>query len=190
MIGVWDWSGRMMNVVNLNLDALALGLPAVTPAFGASLAEAAAVCLDSQGHRSGVEILVEGDFSGCFRMNWAAAVTAQMRRCWNDAEYATEQGAYGLAFLIVQQLTAYTVIERSIKGTGFDYWLGEVSPNTVLSFERKVRLEVSGILQGQESRIRARVKEKVQQTQQYGSRLPAYVVVIEFGQPQARMVQR
>jgi hypothetical protein len=180
----------MADVTDLNLDALAIGLPAVTPAFGASLAEAAAVCLDSQGHRSGIEMLIEGDFSACFRVCWSIAVTGQMQRCWNDMEYATEQGAYGLAFLIVQQLTGYTVIERSIKGTGFDYWLGEALPTGALAFERKVRLEVSGILQGQERRIRARVKEKVQQTQQYGSRLPAYVVVIEFGQPQARMVQR
>jgi hypothetical protein len=176
-------------MMNLDLDSLAIGLPAITPAFGAALAEAAAVCLDAQAHRSGVEMLVEGDFSGCFRVNWSA-VTTQMQRCWNDMEYATEQGAYGLAFLIVGQLTGYTVIERSIKGTGFDYWLGARLPTGTLAFERKVRLEVSGILQGQESRIRARVKEKVQQTQQYEHPLPVYVVVIEFGQPQARMVQR
>ncbi|MFM2431562.1 MAG: hypothetical protein RLZZ511_2775 [Cyanobacteriota bacterium] len=180
----------MVDSADLNLDALATGLPAVTAAFGAALGEAAMVCLDSQGHRSGVEIVVEGDFSACFRVGWSMAVTEQVRRCWNDLPYATEQGAYGLAFLIVQELTGYAVIERSIKGTGFDYWLGEALPISQLAFERKVRLEVSGILQGQESRIRARVKEKIEQTQQYGSRLPAYVVVIEFGQPQARMVQR
>jgi hypothetical protein len=178
-----------MNAVILNLDGLSMGLPAITPAFGASLAEAGAVCLESQGHQPGIEMLVEGDLSGCFQLDWSS-VTAQMLRCWNDMEYATEQGAYGLAFLIVQQLTGYTVIERSVKGTGFDYWLGDMSLTGALAFERKVRLEVSGILQGQESRIRARVKEKVQQTQQYKNPLPVYVVVIEFGQPQARMVQR
>ena len=171
----------------LDLAALGAGLPAITPAFGQSLAEAGAVCLESQGHETGVAIAVEGDFTAHFTIGWQA-VTEQMRRCWNDAEYATEQAAYGLAFLIVERLTDYTIIERSIRGTGFDYWLGIATDE--LPFERRVRLEVSGILQGTPGRVNARVKEKVAQTQQYASQLPAYVVVVEFSQPQARMVQR
>jgi len=35
----------------LKLQELATGLPAITPAFGACLAEAAAVCLEGNGHR-------------------------------------------------------------------------------------------------------------------------------------------
>jgi hypothetical protein len=38
----------------LNLAALHQGLPAITPAYGVTLAEAAAVCLNAQGHQSGV----------------------------------------------------------------------------------------------------------------------------------------
>ncbi len=36
-------------------------------------------------------------------------------RCWNDEEFTTEQAAYGIAFLIVRELTDLTVIERSRK---------------------------------------------------------------------------
>jgi len=37
------------------------------------------------------------------------------------------------------------VIERSRKGTGFDYWLGSADEVGELPFQNKVRLEVSGI---------------------------------------------
>ena len=177
----------MNDLERLDLAKLGDGLPAITPAYGQSLAEAGAVCLESQGHEVGVDIAVEGDFTARFNIHWGA-VTDQMRRCWKDAEYATEQAAYGIAFLIVQQLTDYTVIERSIRGTGFDYWLGIAADE--LPFERRVRLEVSGVLQGTTGRVNARVKEKVVQANRYASKLPAYVVVVEFSQPQARMVQQ
>ncbi|MFN6464942.1 MAG: hypothetical protein RMZ41_024415 [Nostoc sp. DedVER02] len=39
----------------LILTKLGEGLPAITPSFGAALAEACAVCLDEQGHLQGVE---------------------------------------------------------------------------------------------------------------------------------------
>jgi hypothetical protein len=48
------------------------------------------------------------------------------------------------AILLMRALTGYTVIERSRKGTGFDWWLG-TEDNL---FQGKVRLEVSGILRG------------------------------------------
>lgn len=65
-------------------------------------------------------------------------------RCWNDEEFTTEQAAYGIAFLIIRELTDLTVIERSRKGTGFDYWLGTTTDEGQ-PFKNKVRLEVSGI---------------------------------------------
>jgi hypothetical protein len=34
-------------------------------------------------------------------------------------------GAVGVAVLLSKQLTGFTVIQRSRKGTGFDYWLGD-----------------------------------------------------------------
>src|SRR5438105_9337121 len=101
-----------------------------------------------------------------------------MRRYWNDLEEATEQGAYGLAILLVRALIGYTVIERACKGTGFDWWLG----NDDNSLQRMARLEVSGILQGEAWRVRSRVAAKVVQTERSNSSgLAAYVVVVEFG---------
>ena len=43
------------------LDNLSLGMPGITPTFGATLAEAATVCLEAQSHNSGVKMAVDGD---------------------------------------------------------------------------------------------------------------------------------
>ena len=67
----------------LNLADLQKGLPAITPAFGAALAEACAVCLTEQAHEQGIELQVEGDLAGTFQLFWPN-VTDQMKRCWND----------------------------------------------------------------------------------------------------------
>ena len=58
-------------------------------------------------------------------------------------------------------------------------------------FQGKKRLEVSGILRGNEANLKARVKEKVRQTNrsdQIG--LPAIVVVVEFSSPRSRVIKK
>lgn len=66
--------------IEIVLADLAQGLPAITPSLGAALVEACAVCLEEQGHTSGVEIKVDGDFTAKFKLRWQA-VTEQMLRC-------------------------------------------------------------------------------------------------------------
>jgi hypothetical protein len=167
----------------LNLQSLNQGLPAITPAFGAAIAEAGAICLTNEAHEPGVTLKVEGEFSTTFKLDWQP-VTEQTRRCWNDEEYTTEQAAYGIAFLLILQLTKFTVIERSRKGTGFDYWLGIQDSFTTLPFQRMARLEVSGIRKGNRAQINARVKQKTEQTRASDVQgLPAYIIVVEFSRP-------
>jgi hypothetical protein len=167
----------------LNLQSLHQGLPAITPAFGAAIAEAGAICLTGEAHESGVILEVKGEFSTRFQLDWQP-VTEQAQRCWNDEEYTTEQAAYGIAFLLILQLTKLTVIERSRKGTGFDYWLGSQDSTRILPFQRMARLEVSGIRKGNQSQINARVKQKTEQTGASDAEgLPAYIIVVEFSRP-------
>jgi hypothetical protein len=179
----------MENWPILALTELNQGYPGLTPAYGAALAEAAAVCLNSQGHRSGTTLTISGDVTAQVELQWPG-ITDQMLRCWHDEEYTTEQGAYGIACLLIHQLTPYTIIERSIKGTGFDYWLGDAPDQPGLPFQQKIRLEVSGIRKGIPSRIRARVERKKAQTQRSDGLLPAYVIVVEFSHPLSIVVQR
>jgi hypothetical protein len=122
------------DAIELSFDRLIGGFPHIPPERGAMMAQAAVVCLNHQGHSPGVGLVVDGDFSAAFTLSWSGDVTEAMRRFWNDLEEATQQGAYAVAILLLHTLTGYTVIERSRKGTGFDWWLGN---ETIYSRERR-----------------------------------------------------
>lgn len=164
-------------------------IPAITPSIGSMLAEAAAVCLESQGHIPGVFLLIRGGKSNGYKVTWAP-ITAQARdRAWNDESNATEWGAVGIAILLAKPETGYDAVDQSRKGTGFDYWLGDASDAPV--FQHKARLEVSGVRQGDDDAVRARVRQKLRQTDQSaGMSLPAYAIIVEFGRPLAEVRQR
>src|ERR1700736_2971627 len=175
------------DAIALTLDSLVHGFPHIPSEGGAMMAQAAAVCLDHQAHTSTVRLVADGAFTAAFSLSWSEGVTEAKRRFWNDLEEATQQGAYAVAILLIRALTGYTVIERSRKGTGFDWWLG-TEDNL---FQRKARLEVSGILRGTTRRISSRIKARMGQTRQSDNlALTAYVVVVEFGTPRAKVVQR
>ena len=129
---------------HLNLSDLSNGLPAIPSAFGETLAQVGGLCLESQDHGRGVQLFVRGDRDNCYSLEWPQ-VTEQVLRGFNDPEEATEFGAVSVAILLAKSEVGYSVIERSRKGTGFDYWMGEESE---FPFERKARLEVSGIRRG------------------------------------------
>jgi hypothetical protein len=173
-------------VPSLNLFSLRDGMPGITAEFGAGLAQAAAVCLEDRGHQNGVKITVMGDNPATFSLHWETT-TDQMRRCWNDHEVCTEHGAYCLSFLLLKALGRFTVLERSRKGTGFDYWLGEEGD---LPFQKKARLEISGIRNGDERAIRSRVKQKLAQTSPSDGTTPAIISVVEFSTPLTHLVKK
>jgi succinate dehydrogenase/fumarate reductase flavoprotein subunit len=171
------------NPVRFHLTALAEGImPGLTRAYGAQLAEAAAVCLENREHKSGVTFHLTGWKGAQFLMEWAA-IDERARRSNNDLQEATERGAYGIAILIVCHLTGMVVLERSAKGRGFDYWLGDEEEDGDELFQKKARLEVSGILSGSHSEVQARVRRKQEQMKPSDRLAPGYVAVVEFGTP-------
>jgi hypothetical protein len=95
-------------------------------------------------------------------------------------------GAEGVAILLIRRETGYVAIERAAIGTHIDRWLGHESDAPY--FQRKARLEVSGILRGSDGDVRRRVREKMDRLALTGDRLPAYVVVVEFSGPLAEVV--
>jgi hypothetical protein len=91
----------------------------------------------------------------------------------------------------MRSLTGYTVVEQSVIGSGFDWLIGPETSDDEGIFQDNMRLEISGILQGDEAQIKRRVKEKLQQTNvsdDWG--MPAYIVVVEFSKPHSRVVQK
>lgn len=169
----------------MDISVLNVGFPGISPAWGASLAEAASVSLEVQGHKSPQACSVEGSVQAVHDLTWPAT-TRQIMRTWADSDEAVEHGAYGMAALLVHEHTELVVVERSRKGTGFDYWLGRKNEEADL-FQKTARLEVSGIGKGDASAVTSRVNAKMKQTTVSDGTLPAYIVVFEFGTPTARV---
>lgn len=165
----------------IDLRELQRGQPGLTPEAGAFLAQAGVVCLESQGHTSGGALAMSGALGeSAEELRWEPA-DAQARRTWNDLQEATEYGAVGIAILLIQRHTKHAILKRARKGTGFDYWLGSPDQHP---FQHKARLEVSGLLKGTPAAVRARARQKGEQTRLPGRTFPTYVVVVEFGAPQ------
>ena len=172
----------------LDLNELGLGLPGITPEWGKAMAQAAGVCLESQGHRQGVQLHVTGVGENTYVLHWPLT-TGQTLRAFADFQEATEFGATAIAVLLAKKEFRYAAIERAVKGTGIDYWLGPETDGPPFQF--KARLEVSGILRVEgndkevESEVASRIRQKLRQTQPSSGSLPAYVIVVEFGTPLA-----
>jgi len=150
------------------------------------ICEAARVCLDYHQLANLSTLRVAGAFRRSYRIDWASA-DEETLRSHADLQEAVEQGAYGLAFLLITDLTEHSVIERSVKTTGFDFWLGDKVDK---GLQRKARLEVSGILENP-GKISGRTERKKRQTKRSDSvMLPAYVVIVEFSEPQSRVAKR
>ncbi len=150
------------------------------------MAEAAGVCLELQRHSQGVLLRVRGNVSKRHELIWPS-IDAQTFRTWADRQEATEYGATAIAVLLAKNEIGHTVIERAVKSTGIDYWLGHEAEGP--PFQRKARLEISGILRVDgsdsdvEKAVAKRVKDKLRQTQSSSGLLPVYVIVVEFGSP-------
>ena len=148
------------------------------------MSEAGAVCLEQEGHTTGTRLVVSGQFQSTYTLNWPP-VSSQARRTWADPREATEMGAESIAILLIQQETGYIVTERAAIGTRIDRWLGEASDAPY--FQRKARLETSGIRHGNDGDVRRRIREKVERLALASSNLPAFVVVVEFSRPLAEV---
>lgn len=169
---------------NLDLNGLSVGMPGLTPTCGKFLAESAAVCLEDRGHKQGVSLKLTGLKKQEHALIWLK-VTDQQRRCYNDLQEATQFGACGLAILVVKEVTGLVVVDRSRKGPGFDYWLGEGEDDVL--FDNKARLEVSGILSGSASEVRGRTSQKNKQIKPSAALATGYVAIIEFSKPTAHL---
>jgi len=158
----------------------------LAPGFRLYLQEAAQFCLDHNAHSDGTPLGVEGLYRCNPRLRWTALQDID-RHTFSDTPEAAEHGAYGIAFVLILTLTEHSVIERSAKGPGFDFWLGERGD---LGFQRSSRLEVSGILSNP-AQLSSQTTKKIKQTMKSDSvGLPAYVVVVEFSRPASRIIKR
>jgi len=170
----------------LRLASIQNGHAGLTAAGATALVEAAEVCLDHNGHRSGVSLHVRLAAANPVAHPLAFnKPTPTAKRANDDLQDAVEAGAIAVAVAWLMSETEYQVVQRARKGTGFDYWLGR-TPATL-----DARLEVSGILDGDERTVAARLAKKLgQMTRSDDGGLPGYAVVVEFGVPRASVGEK
>ena len=165
----------------IDLEALALGTEALSPATCGALVEAAVLLLENAGHQSGVTLQ---EVAPAVFLNWGP-VDPRAVASNADPQAATESGAVAVAIALVRATTPHDVVRRSRKGTGFDWHLAR--KGAPAPFADAWCLEVSGILDEDEGEMAYRLKNKVAQIAQGGQELPGYAVVVGFGAPSARL---
>lgn len=166
----------------INLDILNDSFMGLTPEIGSYMRQACIVCLDSQSHKSGAEFSVNDQKT---LIQWAQEVDDKIMRNWRDLQEATEYGASAISVLLAERETNYTCLERSSKGSGFDYYLGDEDDFGI--FQHKAKLEISGILsETKTNTVKQRVKEKKDQVDKYAKEnMQAHICVTAFSAPKA-----
>lgn len=172
------------------LEKLQNGLSGLTQSVGNYLLEAAKVCLVLQKHSSGVHLKVSGTKKQDFRLVWDETLDKNVYSSWHDEQELVEFGATGIALLVILELTEFTEIKRSKKGSGGDFWLGTKDENDIPILE--ALLEISGVMKETNgNRVQSRVNAKIKQLEKSSYKnIPAYVLVIEFSHPKAKFVQK
>jgi hypothetical protein len=162
----------------LKLDGLGVRHPGVTKALGDAYAEAAAVCL-SEHHEAPTEITAQyKNRAPICALSWVAPTPAVARAHANVLD-ATEQGAYAVSFATIEALAGLVAVRRAETLTGADYYVAPIGSDPE-DMESCLRMEVSGVGAGNETVIRARLRQKLRQTEKGRSNLPALAAVIGF----------
>jgi hypothetical protein len=168
----------------INLLDIKNGFPGIDTESANHCYVACMVCLHRNNHSDGVLLVLRGDTDAVIALRWDDYFNDQIDRAWKDQEYTTEHGAICISAMLVKECTEYTILERSRKSTGFDYWLGKEND---IPFQNSARLEISGIFkETTENNMEKRLERKKKQTNQSDeTRLPAYISIVEFSNPKA-----
>ncbi len=141
------------------------------------------------GHEPGTHLKVEGDFQAEFLLEWTQEIGDLEISSWKDLKEATEYGATALALLLMRELPGFDIFKRQDQNQVSDFEARkEIIPGKA---PLRAKLEVSGILKETPSNmVTARVSVKERNIKKRSNlNLPVYIVVVEFGQPKAKLVK-
>lgn len=151
---------------------------ALTSPVAGSYQEAASVCL-SRHHTPPVQVnLSDNGSEQSADLDWIAP-DARSLGAWANAIDATEAGAYGCVIAGIEELRGLFAVRRAETGTGADYYIGPPDAG-VTDLEGCIRLEVSGVDRGDHREVGKRLIEKIRQTREGNSSLPAVAGVFGF----------
>ncbi len=167
----------------IDLAAFSAGTRKLSPAVAHAHAEAAAVCLELEGHVSGVRMV--GDVDGV-PIIWAD-LDPRAVDSHGDLQRATEEGAVAIAIIIVKNRYGYDTVRQARKGPGFDWYLQRGTPED--PFDGAACLEVSGLLDDTPEALSHRLRRKLKQIRAGGAGLPGFAVVVGFASPAVRVAE-
>jgi hypothetical protein len=162
----------------LNINAMDERHNALTPHIAGSYREAASVCL-SRHHSPPIEVTLSDNGKTLLaELAWVAP-DERTSGAWANATDTTEAGAYACVIAAVELMRNLFAVRRAETGTGADYYIGPQGSGQH-DLEECVRLEVSGLSEGNLRDVTRRLLEKVSQAQEGESNLPALAGVIGF----------
>ncbi|MFP9113721.1 hypothetical protein ACLI1A_07245 [Flavobacterium sp. RHBU_3] len=179
--------------MQLTLEELKDTLVFFSPVQSEFWKENSIVALESQKHKTGCNLSLQGDDDRNILIEWSSDFK---RAGYTEKKKYTEKGAEAISFLLATKLTEYDIVEESTIGTGIDYWLGFTEGHEQYDDLNiyHARLEISGILkETKTNNLEKRVKEKKEQTDSGDSafnHLPAYISIIEFSTPKAHFSKK
>ena len=150
----------------------------LTKAVADSYTEAAEVCLDRHHGPPEAFDLKKGDARLTATLKWQSP-DERTRSAWANDNDATEAGAYACVLAAVELLDGLVAVRRAETMTGADYYIAprDDAPNDL---ENSLRLEVSGVDRGPESKLTGRLRVKLNQAAAGKSNLPALAGVVGF----------
>ena len=123
---------------------------------------------------------------------WTREMSNEIEDTFGSPSNAAELAGEGIACLTIRAFTKYKVVRRAIRGEGVDFWLAERQDTDSYPFQFAARMESKGITEARYlSDILTQVNKGIKQSRRSDcTRLPAYIIVTEFGEPVIYMVQR
>lgn len=162
----------------LRLESLHERHTGLTPSLGGTYYEAASVCL-SRHHDSPVDMSIVCNGEASTQSVEFSKPDARVLNVWANDIDTTESGAYGVSLAAVEVEEQLVAVRRAETLTGADWYIAPVGTEPD-DLEDCFRLEVSGVDVGGKSAIKARLRQKIDQTRRGASNLPAIASVIGF----------
>lgn len=166
-----------MSTPSLPLTNLADRHIGLTPALAESYLEAARVSLDHHHAPPQEFLLRNGSVEMASLVHWEPA-DARCHGAWANRDDATRDGAYAVAIAATELSLGLYTVRRAETLTGADYYVAPIN-EIPEDLEDCLRLEVSGTNLG-EYEVQRRLRNKVNQTLEGQSNLPAVAVVVGF----------
>lgn len=165
----------------LRLQDLDARHPGLTAGIALGFREAAEVCFDRH-HSPPTDLTVDRGKQITAMAEWQAP-DDRTRHAWANEIDTTEAGAYCVALAAIELTDDLVAVRRAETRTGADYYVAKkgTSPGDL---EDAFRFEVSGMDEGNQTSVKTRLRQKLEQTARGRSSLPAIAAVVAFSPPQ------